>query len=64
MQYFLNPKVAVESVPSQLEQIAEEILIPLLVLFHNLVEKVAIFIDISSAFLLYMYELGSELTHP
>ncbi|XP_056168481.1 importin beta-like SAD2 homolog isoform X2 [Syzygium oleosum] len=39
-QYFLNPKVVAEPVPPQLELIAEEILVPLLVVFHSLVGKV------------------------
>ncbi|KAL8100484.1 hypothetical protein AgCh_032661 [Apium graveolens] len=38
-QYFLNPKVAREPVPPQLELIAENILVPLLPLFHHFVEK-------------------------
>lgn len=38
-QYFLNPKVAKEPVSPQLELIATEILVPLLSLFHHLVEK-------------------------
>ncbi|XP_062143385.1 importin beta-like SAD2 homolog isoform X2 [Alnus glutinosa] len=38
-QYFLNPKVAKESVSPQLELIAKEVLVPLLSLFHHLVEK-------------------------
>ncbi|KAF7145239.1 hypothetical protein RHSIM_Rhsim04G0246500 [Rhododendron simsii] len=38
-QYFLNPKVAKEPVPPQLELIAQEILVPLLDLFHQRVEK-------------------------
>ncbi|KAL4296077.1 hypothetical protein GQ457_12G013020 [Hibiscus cannabinus] len=38
-QYFLNPKVAKEPIPPQLELIAKEILAPLLTLFHHLVEK-------------------------
>ncbi|KAF8401236.1 hypothetical protein HHK36_012168 [Tetracentron sinense] len=38
-QYFLNPKVAKEPVPPQLEQIAKEILVPLLAIFHHFVEK-------------------------
>ncbi|KAK8495777.1 hypothetical protein V6N11_033680 [Hibiscus sabdariffa] len=38
-QYFLNPKVAKEPIPPQLELIAKEILAPLLKLFHHLVEK-------------------------
>ena len=43
LQYFLNPKVAKEPVPPQLELIAKEILVPLLALFHHLVEKVVSF---------------------
>ncbi|KAJ8766467.1 hypothetical protein K2173_022526 [Erythroxylum novogranatense] len=39
-QYFLNPKVAKEPVPPQLELIAKDILIPMLAVFHQLVEKV------------------------
>lgn len=38
-QYFLNPKVAKETVPPQLELIAAEILVPLLELFHHFVKK-------------------------
>ncbi|KAG7995708.1 hypothetical protein I3843_01G123200 [Carya illinoinensis] len=38
-QYFLNSKVAKEPVPPQLEQIAKEVLVPLLAVFHHLVEK-------------------------
>ncbi|XP_048497236.1 uncharacterized protein LOC104889132 isoform X2 [Beta vulgaris subsp. vulgaris] len=38
-QYFLNPKVAKEPVPPQLEQIANDILVPLLAIFHNFAEK-------------------------
>ncbi|KAJ6312263.1 hypothetical protein OIU77_013910 [Salix suchowensis] len=38
-QYFLNPKVAKEPVPPQLELIAKEILVPMLSLFHQLVQK-------------------------
>ncbi|RDX78950.1 Importin beta-like SAD2-like protein [Mucuna pruriens] len=38
-QYFLNPKVAKEPVPPQLELIAKEILVPLLAVFHQFVEK-------------------------
>ncbi|GMY28006.1 importin beta-like SAD2 homolog isoform X1 [Fagus crenata] len=38
-QYFLNPTVAKEPVPPQLELIAKEFLVPLLALFHQLVEK-------------------------
>lgn len=41
LQYFLNPKVAKEPVPPQLELIAKEILVPLLSVFHHLVERVA-----------------------
>ncbi|XP_019464240.1 PREDICTED: importin beta-like SAD2 homolog isoform X1 [Lupinus angustifolius] len=36
-QYFLNPKVAKEPVPPQLELIAKEILAPLLAVFHHFV---------------------------
>ncbi|KAK7363423.1 hypothetical protein VNO77_05566 [Canavalia gladiata] len=39
-QYFLNPKVAKEPVPAPLELIAQEILVPLLAVFHQFVEKV------------------------
>ncbi|KAK3120729.1 hypothetical protein QOZ80_9AG0692950 [Eleusine coracana subsp. coracana] len=39
-QYFLNPQVAKESVPQQLEQIAAEILVPLQVTFHHFTDKV------------------------
>ncbi|KAK3025333.1 hypothetical protein RJ639_043842, partial [Escallonia herrerae] len=38
-QYFLNPKIAKEPVPPQLQLIAQEILVPLLAVFHNCVEK-------------------------
>ncbi|KAL5537366.1 hypothetical protein UlMin_045412 [Ulmus minor] len=38
-QYFLNPEVAQEPVPLQLELIAKEILVPLLAVFHQYVEK-------------------------
>ncbi|XP_057524952.1 importin beta-like SAD2 homolog isoform X3 [Amaranthus tricolor] len=38
-QYFLNPKVAKESVPPQLEQISKDILVPLLVVFHGFAKK-------------------------
>ncbi|KAL1832635.1 hypothetical protein ACET3Z_002286 [Daucus carota] len=38
-QYFLNPKVAREPVPPQLELIAGKILVPLLPVFHHFVEK-------------------------
>ncbi|GMH18258.1 hypothetical protein Nepgr_020099 [Nepenthes gracilis] len=38
-QYFLNPKIAREPVPPQLEQIADKILVPLLAVFHSVVEK-------------------------
>ncbi|KAD4385083.1 hypothetical protein E3N88_25251 [Mikania micrantha] len=37
-QYFLNPKLAKEPVPPQLELIAQEILVPLISLFHQFVE--------------------------
>ncbi|KXG29170.1 uncharacterized protein LOC8086009 [Sorghum bicolor] len=39
-QYFLNPKVAKEPVPQQLEEIAAEILVPLQVTFHHFSDKV------------------------
>ncbi|KAJ1418695.1 Importin-beta, N-terminal domain [Sesbania bispinosa] len=38
-QYFLNPKVAKEPVPPKLELISKEILMPLLAVFHQFVEK-------------------------
>ncbi|KAL2922277.1 Importin beta-like SAD2 [Bienertia sinuspersici] len=38
-QYFLNPKVAKEPVPPQLEQVATDILVPLLAIFHGFSEK-------------------------
>ncbi|KAH9624051.1 hypothetical protein KSS87_019120 [Heliosperma pusillum] len=38
-QYFLNPKVAKEPVPLQLELIASEILVPLLALFNSFTGK-------------------------
>ncbi|KNA17637.1 hypothetical protein SOVF_078380 [Spinacia oleracea] len=38
-QYFLNPKVAKEPVPPQLEQIGNDILVPLLAIFHGFTEK-------------------------
>ncbi|PON93061.1 Coatomer beta subunit [Trema orientale] len=38
-QYFLDPKVAKEPVPMQLDQIAKEILVPLLTVFHQFVQK-------------------------
>ncbi|QCD80116.1 Armadillo-type fold [Vigna unguiculata] len=38
-QYFLNPKVAKEPVPPQLELISKEVLVPLLAVFHQFVEK-------------------------
>ncbi|XP_050216139.1 importin beta-like SAD2 homolog isoform X2 [Mercurialis annua] len=38
-QYFLNPKVAKEPVPPQLELITKEILVPILSVFPRLVEK-------------------------
>ena len=43
LQYFLNPKVANESVPPQLELISKEVLVPLLAVFHQFVEKVLCF---------------------
>ncbi|CAD5183120.1 unnamed protein product [Musa acuminata subsp. malaccensis] len=41
-QYFLNPKVRNESVPVQLEIIAQEILVPLQATFHDFVNKVTL----------------------
>ncbi|KAI3707610.1 hypothetical protein L6452_26236 [Arctium lappa] len=41
-QYFLNPKVAKEPVPPQLELIAQEILVPLISEFHQRVEDLCI----------------------
>ncbi|KAF5941440.1 hypothetical protein HYC85_019082 [Camellia sinensis] len=41
--YFLNPKVAKEPVPPQLELIAQEILIPLFDVFHQCVQKALTF---------------------
>lgn len=43
LQYFLNPKVAKEPVPPQLELISKEVLVPLLAVFHQFVEKVLCF---------------------
>ncbi|KAG9144523.1 hypothetical protein Leryth_010748 [Lithospermum erythrorhizon] len=40
-QYFMNPKLAKEPVPSQLELISQEILVPLLAFFHQCVDKVS-----------------------
>ncbi|KAJ3681318.1 hypothetical protein LUZ60_015807 [Juncus effusus] len=42
-QYFLNPKVANEPVPDQLEQVATEIIVPLQTTFHHFVDKVSSF---------------------
>lgn len=39
-QYFLNPKDPKEPVPPQLEQLANTIIVPLLAVFHRLVEQV------------------------
>ncbi|XP_038723827.1 uncharacterized protein LOC120015460 isoform X2 [Tripterygium wilfordii] len=38
-QYFLNPKLAKEPVPPQLELIAKEILVPMLAVFNHIVKK-------------------------
>lgn len=38
-QYFLNPKLAKEPVPPQLELIAQEIIVPLISVFHQFVEE-------------------------
>ncbi|KAI4303071.1 hypothetical protein MLD38_038747 [Melastoma candidum] len=48
-QYYLNPKVAVESVPAQLELLSEQILAPLLPVFHSLTGKVSLSPDIKDA---------------
>ncbi|KAL7178394.1 hypothetical protein ACSBR2_031525 [Camellia fascicularis] len=42
-QYFLNPKVAKEPVPPQLDLIAQEILVPLFDVFHQCVQKALTF---------------------
>lgn len=42
LQYFLNPKLAKEPVPPQLELIAKEIIVPMLTIFHCFVEKVVL----------------------
>ncbi|XP_022138528.1 importin beta-like SAD2 homolog isoform X2 [Momordica charantia] len=39
-QYFLNPKDSKEPVPPQLELLAQAIIVPLLAVFHRLLEKV------------------------
>lgn len=41
-QYFLKPKIAKEPVPPQLELIAQEILVPLISVFHQFVEDICI----------------------
>ncbi|KAI3821597.1 hypothetical protein L1987_09166 [Smallanthus sonchifolius] len=41
-QYFLNPKLAKEPVPPQLGLIAQEILVPMISLFHQFVEDLCI----------------------
>ncbi|KAL5849056.1 hypothetical protein ACOSQ4_007069 [Xanthoceras sorbifolium] len=41
-QYFLNPKVAKEPVPPQLQLISKEILVPILAVFSQFVEKVLV----------------------
>nr|XP_043608591.1 importin beta-like SAD2 homolog [Erigeron canadensis] len=41
-QYFLNPKLAKEPVPPQLQIIAQEILVPLVSVFHQFVEDLCI----------------------
>jgi hypothetical protein len=38
-QYFLQPKLAKEPVPQQLESIAREILVPLVSVLHRLIDK-------------------------
>lgn len=42
-QYFLNPKVAREPVPEQLELIAKEVLVPSYGIFHHFVEQAVAF---------------------
>jgi hypothetical protein len=42
LQYFLNPTVAHEPVPEQLELIAKELLAPLHGIFHHLVQQVSL----------------------
>ncbi|KAK8617688.1 hypothetical protein V6N13_080595 [Hibiscus sabdariffa] len=59
-QYFLNPKVAKEPIPPQLELIAKEILAPLLKLFHHLVEKVVF--KLSFCEVIYVVCCGSILS--
>jgi hypothetical protein len=44
VQYFLNPTVAHEPVPEQLELIAKELLAPLHGIFHHLVQQVLLHI--------------------
>ncbi|XP_076942305.1 uncharacterized protein LOC143612130 [Bidens hawaiensis] len=41
-QYFLNPKLAKEPVPPQLELIAHEILVPMVSLFHHFVQDLCV----------------------
>jgi len=43
LQYFLQPKLAKEPVPQQLESIAREILVPLVSVLHRLIDKVILF---------------------
>jgi len=52
----LNPKVAKEPVPPQLELISKEVLVPLLAVFHQFVEKV-----LSSSYLCF-YPFGTSFT--
>lgn len=43
LQYFLQPKLAKEPVPQQLESITKEILVPLVSVLHRLIDKVILF---------------------
>lgn len=43
LQYFLQPKLAKEPVPQQLEGITKEILVPLVSVLHRLIDKVIVF---------------------
>lgn len=51
-QYFINPKVPKEPVPSQLELLAKDILVPLQATFHDFVDKVVHYIRYISWLLL------------
>lgn len=49
-QYFLEATVSKEPVPPQLELIAKDILVPLLTLFHQIVQQVIVFYTSLSSF--------------